>query len=580
MPTSHTYELALLALAGILCAGPPALAQHMGVSAPKDHAYTPAAVDDQEAHRWRQDLAYLARELPSRHKNAFHRISREDWAAAVEGLDARIPELATHQIIVELARLVAKIGDGHTSMPIFFDPAVGFHTLPLRLGFYREGLFVEAADRSYESAVGGRITSIGGVPVAEAVRRISTIISHESERWVLAVAPQLLIRTEVLHALGLSDRIDGARLRLEKDGSSQVLVVDALPAPPEVGFGIPFMQELTDDWVDARDVASTPAPLWLSRPGVTYWFEYLREPRLLYIQFNQHRDDPSGESVQEFFERAFRFLDEHPVEKLVLDIRNNTGGEGFMNRQIVRGIIRSRKIDRPGKLFVIIGRRTFSAAQLLVNDLERWTRAIFVGEPSGATPNLYGNHEFLRLPNSGLTVAVAPQWFQTADPWDTRPWTAPLIAAVPEFRAYRENRDPAVEAILSYDERPTLAESLDDPLAADDLDEVRRRIADFDADPVNEYRSTAAAVNAAGYQLLRSGRLNDALTLFRLNVDLHPDYANGWDSLGEAYAALGQRQRAMASYERALSIDPGFQHAAEMLRRLRAAAAADTARGR
>lgn len=568
-----------LALAGILAAGPAAMAQHPSTPAQRQRLYTRASVDEQEAERWRQDLAQLARELPSRHKNAFHRISREEWAAAVDRLHERIPELAAHEIIVELARLVARIGDGHTSMPIYFDPAVGFHTLPLRLGFYREGLFVEAADRRYQSAVGARITAIGGVPVAKAVGRAATLVSRESERWVLAVAPQLLIRTEVLQALGLSDRLDGARLRLEKNGSSDVVEVDALPDPPEAVYGIPFMQELTDDWVDARDIASAPDPLWLSRPGVTYWLEYLLEARLLYIQFNQHSDDPTGESVQEFFERAFSFLDENPVEMLVLDIRNNTGGEGFMNRQIVRGIIRARKIDQPGKLFVIIGRRTFSAAQLLVNDLERWTSAIFVGEPTGATPNLYGNHEFVKLPHSALTVAVAPQWFQTADPWDTRPWTAPRIAAVPQFEAYRENRDPAMEAILSYEERVTLAEALDAPLAAGDLDEVRRRIREFAADPANEYRSTPGAVNAAGYQLLRSHRLNDALTLFRLNVEVHPDYANGWDSLGEAYAALGELERAIASYERALAIDPDFRHAAEMLRRLRSDEAADTTHG-
>ena len=44
----------------------------------------------------------------------------------------------------------------------------------------------------------------------------------------------------------------------------------------------------------------------------------------------------------------------------------------------------------PGHLFVIIGRRTFSAAQNTVNMIEKNTNATFVGEPTGSRPNFVG----------------------------------------------------------------------------------------------------------------------------------------------------------------------------------------------
>ena len=57
--------------------------------------------------QWRQDLHYLAKELPSRHKNAFHTTTREKFEKAVAELDAAIPTLQPHEVIVGMMRIVA-----------------------------------------------------------------------------------------------------------------------------------------------------------------------------------------------------------------------------------------------------------------------------------------------------------------------------------------------------------------------------------------------------------------------------------------------------------------------------------------
>lgn len=67
------------------------------------------------------------------------------------------------------------------------------------------------------------------------------------------------------------------------------------------------------------------------------------------------------------------------------------------------GLRESDKINQPGKLFVIIGRSTFSAAMFLVGDLEEHTRAIFIGEPTGGKPNHFGSKRAWRRP-SGITA--------------------------------------------------------------------------------------------------------------------------------------------------------------------------------
>ena len=88
-------------------------------------------LDTAFVRQWREDLTYIARELPRRHKNLFHAWRREQFDSAMAALDRKLPTLARHQVIVELARIVAHVGDGHTNIAPTRDPRIGFHTYPV-----------------------------------------------------------------------------------------------------------------------------------------------------------------------------------------------------------------------------------------------------------------------------------------------------------------------------------------------------------------------------------------------------------------------------------------------------------------
>src|SRR5690349_15412091 len=98
------------------------------------------AVDKTEAESWREDLRYMAEEMPKVHHNLFHTMTREQFDASVQRLYDRIPQLARHQIIIEMARIVAMVGDGHTNIAPTRDPKIGFHALPIKLYLFKDGL--------------------------------------------------------------------------------------------------------------------------------------------------------------------------------------------------------------------------------------------------------------------------------------------------------------------------------------------------------------------------------------------------------------------------------------------------------
>ena len=88
---------------------------------------------------------------------------------------------------------------------------------------------------------------------------------------------------------------------------------------------------------------------------------------------------------------------------------------------------------------------------LLSSMVEFHTEAIFVGEPTGSSPQFYGEDTHFRLPYSGLTGSISSRWFQNrfiSD--DERPWIGPDIVAELTLDDVRNGRDPALEAIRQY----------------------------------------------------------------------------------------------------------------------------------
>jgi hypothetical protein len=121
-----------------------------------------------------------------------------------------------------------------------------------------------------------------------------------------------------------------------------------------------------------------------------------------------------------------------------------------LNPPLIEGLIRSAKFRRPGNLFVIIGRGTFSAALNTSDELERRTTAILVGEPTSSPPNFVGESVQVVLPYTKWPVSISDLWWQTSLPMDYRVWLAPQIYAPPSAELFRTHRDPAREAIDDF----------------------------------------------------------------------------------------------------------------------------------
>ncbi len=518
---------------------------------------------------WQADIRTLGEALPKRHPDPFGHIAEEAWHEAVTELHDKAATLSREQIVVELHRLVARIGDAHTSINPLSDPALALRRYPFELAWLEDGLFVRRATSKHRDLVGTRVVRIGRLDAEAALEAAASTVSHENDWWARKWAPFRLGLPEMLAGLGIVDDMERLSLLVERDGTRREVVVAPLGRLP-VGHGA-VLGASPAGWIDMRDATVAPdPPLYEQAPDQLFFSSYLEASRTLYVHYRAVASrDHAGTPNRAFWDDVFAQADALPIARLVLDIRDNHGGNGFFNRHVIQQILRRPKLDRPDVLYTIIGRGTFSAAQNLANQLDWWTQTTFVGEPSGQKPGLFGDSQPLVLPHSGITVNISTIYHQGPNVWDRRDFVAPDLYTPLTAPDVRAGRDPALQAILeSPGQRPFEVE-MEEAIEAGNLDRAATLLDSAKSAKINHFVDLEAKVNALGYRFLGRDEPARAIAIFELNARAYPQSANVHDSLGEALAAAGRRDEALAAYRRALEVDPDLATALQAIHRLR-----------
>jgi len=422
------------------------------------------AVEADWVEPWRSDLRALAEALHDVHPDPYIRVPRAEIEADLERLSQSVPNLEHHEIVVELARIVARIGDGHTRVTLPLEEDSGFflghsetplpnpeglvfRPLPIRLSVLGDGVFVSRIESSEKSALGARVKTIGGHPIDAVIEAVSPVVHRDNEMQFRFQLPDFLVLPEVLHARGVLPELGAVEIGVvAPEGEESTLELE------------PMADGTSPDWVSIADRIQ-PRPLYLRNRERNFWFAELEDERTIYWQYNEVSDGDE-ETLAEFEDRFFDRIDAGEAERLIIDLRWNRGGNNGLNRPLLHRILRTDRINRPGGLFVITGGGTFSAAMMFATDLEKHTHALFVGEPTGSSPNHFGDSRKTRLEASGLTVRISTLYWQYSDPRDERAAIEPDLAAPLRSVEFRAGTDPSLDAILVGHAAPPHREGL------------------------------------------------------------------------------------------------------------------------
>lgn len=635
----------------------------------------------QAVEEWREDIGVLIEKIEQYHPLPWARISRESFMKSAEEIKANLRDWNRERIILEVMKLVASLRDGHTQ--VLLNNQEHFNLwFPVRFEKFRDGIFITGADGDNAGLLGAKVLRMGNLDDESAYSRIGTIIAADSDHGLARLVTNYLSNAVILETLGIieSQKLLPLEVRL-LDGLEKKVSLES--AEWRNQFNLFYNKRWVPTHNESRTVfddKSDALPLYLSGifpSRVPYWFEYVPADRLIYFQFNNVANW-SGEPFRLFTERLFKTYDEHisEIDKFVIDVRFNSGGNGYLLPPFIREFILRRDSLSRGKLYIITGIHTFSAASNFIGQMLKNSSAITVGDIAAGPLNWCSDTIAFALPNSNLMVNLSTMFWQEGHATDSRGYYPPDYYIPATFKDYISGSDPVLEAIKNnqatslkdilfnegadkfraeYQRREkangpaevwfpytsfdlilytvlTLAQAgkmdeaweiskLNTVLYPEkvrawyflaDMNENRGEFKEalkcyeklFSIEPhIPEARSayhslllreafSEQGINAVarvfedlkkrypsqinegflnnlGYRLLREKRSEDAIEIFKLNIELHPLYANGYDSLGEAYMNAGENELAIQNYEKSLELDPGNDNARQMLEQLR-----------
>lgn len=399
------------------------------------------------------DVLYLTSKIEEVHPNMYHSISKRTYQKLKDSVGKALKDgMTERQAWPIIARLVGALNEGHSSFN-YPDSVVsqlknGGHLLfPVLIHEFNGENLIVRGDLSAGAKLiaGDQITAINGVKSAVLVDKLSGYAGGLKTYRSIDVCRNLIT---YLYLYNLNSPYTINYLR---NGQPSTVTIKAI------------------NWTELRANSKQRGNTFLTAPVYSdYSFKYL-DPKTAYLAINSLTATP--DVFKNFLDSCFVSLQQVTTSKLIIDLRRNGGGNSKL-AEILLGYITDKpfrmtggvrwkvsqaykdqlnrnmngkgpeKMDyyfnaangsiladtsikimsaeiNPlryhGEVFVLIGKRTFSSANMLANTIQDFKLASLVGEPSGEPANDYGELITLTLPNTGFSFSTSTKQFIRAN---------------------------------------------------------------------------------------------------------------------------------------------------------------------
>ena len=544
----------------------------------------PPAIVRHSAEQWYTAIDDYIVHLRGVHPEPFAKIGRLEWLRAADNLKQSIPRLSEEQRMVRLMQLNALIGDGHTQLePDRTD--FGFW-YPINLRQFPDGYFITSAYKTNADLAGAEILTIAGRPVEQVAALVRSLRGADNE-FGNRLDIRMLDNAALMRGLGLADSSSRLSLTLRMPDGTIVARTLAPMAANADGF---TANSSRFDWSDRAETYGPPigeAKDWISAFGGATAAAFrirddrrpphltlrrslvarnLPEAHAFYIQANIVEDN-LDESFQHFFQRAFSEIDAAQPRNIILDLRNNEGGDGSRIPALIPLFAKHLRADQ--NLFLLTGPQTFSAAVLWLGDFINFLHPTIIGEPAGAALNSFGDAHEYAIKVIGASSHISTLRNVKSGVNDLSRQTPIDVPAPMTFADWRAGRDPAVDPILAGREMRGLAQiALSDGAMA-----ARRAFAERQG----QYEGFSWWMPPSEMELRRAvqlltegGRFEDAIAIGEISTKLHPDIWNSWYNLGQAQLEAGRLTEGQSNLAMVLKVDPdnfNYKELAEIAKR-------------
>ncbi len=393
-----------------------------------------AQIQDLTPEQWLEDLQYLENKLNKQFKNP-----NPDLPVVLfdglQRLKGQVGHLSNEKMAIELGKTLATQQDGHTELDLM-QTAVGFNRFPLNFYFFGKDLFIVNANTDHQNLLGQQVLAFEGVDIDELYQRLIPIMPADNKMETIHMAPVYMIAPRLLFELGLISNPNSVILQLA-DGTEAKIV------------GLTIEEYQKQEWKNVKDQKDLTYPLYLRHRNKSYWHQYLDENNIFYFKYNRVKNQKGEKSIAGFTKEMFAEIDRIRPDKLVIDMRNNRGGNYNLSKPLIKGILKRPWLNQSGKIFIFTNRTTFSAASATTLFLKRDAKVTIVGECSRSKPNGSQNSEVMELPNSHLRISYTNRlivhW-----PEKGKEKLPPLDVPIAlRFQDYATAKDPLLDWVLA-----------------------------------------------------------------------------------------------------------------------------------
>lgn len=346
-----------------------------------------------------------------------------------------------------------------------------FNRAGVEFYYFKDGVFITRVHQTNRELLGKKLIAIDGQNVDSILSTLSKYRGGpEAQRNLTAL--YFLRSPDLLHAVGLASHSTQLTLTLENiEGNVEHHTITALPSVAETEFSYrhPYhalvdkaLVDESNEWVRVLDGKIVRAPMTLKNDGDLVFSQPVLDG--LYIRSNYLVEYP-GHEVKTQLTEALSQAPKDGYPFVIVDLRWNPGGDLGNALPFAKRL--GDTVADNGKVYVLVGPHTFSAAIVTVALIKQYTsdKTLLVGQPMGDRAQFWAERgESFILPNSNYYMAYATGYHdwengctneQITYCFDVVEQEAATIGSLstniiiqPTFAEYATGKDPVLDWVI------------------------------------------------------------------------------------------------------------------------------------
>lgn len=355
-----------------------------------------AVAQQNRTEQWQSDLQFYHQELEKNHIDIYNKIDKQNFEKELSAISSSVEKLSDWEIAVQLMQLTRKIGDGHTSVSVMNWETNYF---PIEVRKINGKWRVVKTTEEYPEILGTSIEKINGIDILEIEKKLSATVQFVENKYseIIRIGEYMPL-SELLFALKITKSTQEAKFQFIADGGKKIkLTINSIPKNELKN------QKYTELEINIPEIVK-PATVDFEY----LWFTQIEGTKATYIRFDSY---PKFEETIAFAEKLVEFMMQNQSRQVIIDLRNNGGGDLYIGLVLANALNMVDGIDWKTGVYVLSSGITFSAGASNVALFRELLNAKVVGTPTGSNPSGYQDMDEFVLPNSKLRITYSKRLF-------------------------------------------------------------------------------------------------------------------------------------------------------------------------